>query len=136
DVLVFNPTMGHWRIHEGIDVTGEAGAPVYAAADGVIESVYDDPLLGKCVRISHSGQAVTVYCNLQNELAEGIVSGATVESGQALGAVGETALSEVAEEPHLHFEMEVNGVSVDPLDYISKESQEVSFTFDDTAYEG
>ncbi|MBO7150163.1 MAG: M23 family metallopeptidase, partial [Clostridia bacterium] len=114
----------------------EAGAPVYAAADGVIESVYDDPLLGKCVRISHSGQAVTVYCTLQSELAEGIVSGAAVESGQALGAVGETALSEVAEEPHLHFEMEVNGVSVDPLDYISKESQEVSFTFDDTAYEG
>ena len=136
DVLVFNPTMGHWRIHKGIDVTGEVGAPVYAAADGVVESVYDDPLLGKCVRIAHSGKAATIYCNLQNELAEGIVAGAAVESGQTLGAVGETALSEVAEEPHLHFEMEVDGVSVDPLAYIAKESQEVSFTFDDTAYEG
>ena len=58
------------------------------------------------------------------------------ESGQLLGAVGDTALSEVAEEPHLHFEMEIDDVSVNPLDYISKESQEASFTFDDTVYEG
>lgn len=136
DVLVFNPTMGHWRIHKGIDVTGEVGAPVYAAADGVVESVYLDPLYGKCVRIAHSGKAVTVYCNLQDELAEGITAGATVKSGQLLGAVGDTALSEVAEEPHLHFEMEIDDVSVNPLDYISKESQEACFTFDDTVYEG
>lgn len=136
DVLVYNPTMGHWRVHEGIDVTAEAGAPVYAAAQGTVESVYDDPLLGRCVRLTHSGNAATVYCNLQDELAQGIIAGASVTAGQLLGAVGETALSEMAEQPHLHFEMEVNGAAADPLDYITKESQQAAFTFDDTAYEG
>ena len=45
--------------------------------------------------------------------------GDTVKSGEVLGAVGESALIEIAEEPHLHFALSVAGKSVNPLDYIS-----------------
>jgi murein DD-endopeptidase MepM/ murein hydrolase activator NlpD len=55
-------------------------------------------------------------------LAEGIKAGASVKSGQAIGTVGETAISELADEPHLHFEMTVGGLSVDPLEYFSEQA--------------
>ena len=106
-----------------------------AAADGTVSEIVDDPFLGKTVKISHSGQGVTIYSNLAGELAEGIKVGAAVKCGQAIGCVGESAISEIADEPHLHFEMTVAGASVDPMDYISEESRAASLT-EDTAYEG
>ena len=44
-----------------------------------------------------------------------------VEAGQLIGSVGDTAMIEIAEEPHLHMEMTVKGLQVDPLDYFSQE---------------
>lgn len=117
DVQVFSRTMQDYRVHTGIDLATEAGAPVLAAADGTIARVWDDPLMGKCVAIAHAANAQTVYKNLAAELPEGIVKGASVLRGQRIGTVGESALAEVAEEPHLHLEMTVNGEMIDPLEY-------------------
>ena len=48
--------------------------------------------------------------------------GVTVKAGQTIGYVGESAMVEIAEEPHLHFEMTVNGIAVDPLAYFEEEA--------------
>ena len=56
---------------------------------------------------------------LAPDSAEGKTVGAKVTMGQTIGAVGDTSLVEIAEEPHLHFEIKVDGQYADPLDYIA-----------------
>ena len=130
DVPVFSLTTNDWRTHTGVDIACALGDAVYAAADGTVLSVASDPMMGTTVRISHSGDAVTVYKNLAASLADGIEEGARVIAGQVIGAVGDTAMIESADEPHLHFEMSVKGVAVDPMEYISEESKNASLTTD------
>ena len=123
-VQVFSNTLGEWRVHLGIDIMTNVSAPVYAAAGGKISQISDDPLWGKCVWIEHTGDAVSIYRGLCDELAEGIEVGARVDEGSLLGAVGEGGILELAEDPHLHFEMKVGGQDVDPIEYFSKSALE------------
>ena len=111
--------MGDYRIHLGIDIETEANAPVNAVAQGTVKQIWEDPMMGWCLALEHSGECVTVYKNLAKDMAEGITVGASVAEGQLLGNVGDTAMMEIAEEPHLHMEMTVKGLQVDPLDYFS-----------------
>ena len=136
DVLVFSPTMNDHRVHLGIDIATAAGAAVSATADGVIDGIWSDPLMGQCISIKHDGGFVSYYRNLSTELPEGIEMGAAVKSGQVIGAVGESALIEIADEPHLHFELKLDGKQVDPITWISEESQAASLTGSDGIYEG
>ncbi|MCQ2354588.1 MAG: M23 family metallopeptidase [Clostridia bacterium] len=135
-IQVFSDTLGEWRVHLGIDIMTEAGAPVCAAADGKIISVTDEPLYGTCVAVEHSGGAVTVYKNLSDTVPDGIKTGKTVKSGQLIGSVGEGCVMELSEDPHLHFEMTVNGEPVNPLEYFSSGALSTLKTASDTAYEG
>ena len=121
-IQVFSPTMGDYRIHLGVDMATAEDAPVMAAADGVISQIWDDPMMGKCLAISHSGDCYTIYKNLDNALPDDIAVGASVTAGQQIGTVGETATLELAEEPHLHLEMTVKGLSVDPMEYFSAQA--------------
>ena len=118
-VQVFSNTLGEWRVHLGIDIMTEAAAPVYAAAEGKIVSVEDDPLWGKCVTVEHDGDALSIYRNLSDTLPDSVKVGAKVKTGDLLGAVGDGGVLELADEPHLHFELRVKGVDVDPLEYFS-----------------
>lgn len=120
---VWSDTMGDYRIHLGIDISAAENAPVYAAADGKISKIWDDALMGRCVAIEHGGDVYTIYKNLSETMASGIQTGATVKCGQQIGHIGETAVSEFADEPHVHLEMTVGGLAVDPLDYMSEESK-------------
>lgn len=133
DTQVFSPTMNDYRVHLGIDIATEEAAPVCAVAEGTVAQVWEDPMMGWCVAISHAGDCVTVYKNLAKQLGEGITVGAEVAAGQLLGSVGDTALLEIAEEPHLHMEMTVKGLQVDPLDYFSKSV--LSTLTEDSIYE-
>lgn len=117
---VFSDTMKDWRVHLGIDIQAKAGDAVYAAADGKVTKIWDDPLYGKSLTIGHTGKAVTVYKNLAGTLAEGVEVGKEVKAGQIIGAVGDGAIIEIADEPHIHFEVKIDDVSVNPLDYLSK----------------
>ncbi len=135
ETLVYSNTTEDWRVHKGIDITTGMGAQVMAAAKGKITAIEDDPLYGKTVVITHSGGAVTRYANLSGEMPQGIAVGAEVTGGQVIGTVGETAGIEIAEEPHLHFEMTVGGQYVDPLEYILENSQQASLN-QDVSYEG
>ena len=108
-------------MHLGIDIATEEAAPVCAMAAGTVAQIWEDPMMGWSIALSHTGDAVTVYKNLSKQFAEGIAIGAEVEAGQLLGSVGDTAMIEIAEEPHLHMEMTVKGLQVDPLEYFSKD---------------
>ena len=123
-IQVWSETMGDYRVHLGIDIATTDGAPVCAVADGVVEKVWDDALMGRCMAIAHEGNIYTFYKNLSTTLESGIKEGSEVKSGQKIGTVGSTAISELADEPHLHLEMTVNGLAVDPRDYFNNEAKD------------
>jgi len=125
DVLVWSNTMEDYRTHNGIDICASVGEGVMAAADGIVTDVYEHPLMGNTVVISHDGDAMTVYQNLADDIA--VSAGDVVKSGEVIGAVGESAMIEIAEEPHLHFEMLVSNERVDPLEYISKATMTIVY---------
>ena len=129
---VFSATMNDYRVHLGVDIETSESAPVYAAADGTVAEIWEDPMMGQCIAVQHSGDAVSIYKNLALEMAEDVEAGAKIKSGQLLGYVGESAMTELADEPHLHFELTVAGLQVDPLEYMDKEA---IATLSSSAYE-
>ena len=118
---VFSNTLEEWRVHTGIDISTEDAAAVTAAADGIVSAMYDDPMLGRTVVITHNQNVKTVYSNLTVEDAAFVNVGDAVKRGDRIGTVGDTSISELAEEPHLHFEVKVGDEAVNPLDYMSDE---------------
>lgn len=120
DCQVFSNTMNDYRVHIGVDMVTNASAPVYAAADGKIDKIWEDTLMGYCIAVKHSGDCYTIYQNLAETLPDGIAEGVSVRSGQLIASVGDSAMVEIADEPHLHFEMTVAGLSVDPLEYFDE----------------
>ncbi len=124
ELQVYSTTMNDYRVHLGVDIVTEENAPVYAAADGTVSKIWKDVRMGYCIAVEHSGDCLTVYKNLAETLPAGITEGAKVRSGQLIASVGESAMIEVAEEPHLHFEMTVDELSVDPLEYFSEKALE------------
>lgn len=133
DVQVFSQTLQEYRTHLGIDIATAAGAEVCAVADGTVSQIWEDPLMGWCVALTHAGDCVTVYKNLAKDMAQDLAVNSEVKKGQLLGYVGDTAIMEIAEEPHLHMEMTVKGLQVDPLDHFS--AAVIKTLSEDTIYE-
>ena len=119
DIPVYSLTMNDYRAHTGIDIAASLGSEVVAASSGIVCRVWSYPIMGQSVTIDHGDEIYTTYMNLSPEIAEGITVGAKVTMGQTIGSVGDTSLTEIAEEPHLHFEIKVDGQYADPLDYIA-----------------
>lgn len=126
-ILVYSLTMNDYRTHTGIDYSAEIGSPVYAAADGTIGEVWEDPMMGTCISVIHTGGAVSIYKNLSKDssLIEEITAGAIVKAGQVIASVGETAMIEQSDEPHLHYELKVKDQFVNPADYIQVSNEVV-----------
>lgn len=129
--LSYSLTMNDYRTHAGIDVEAGTGSAVCAVEHGRISAIYYDHLMGCCIEIDHGDGFVSVYKNLSDELPEGIELEKEVKKGDVIGAVGSSALIEQAEEPHLHFELKVNGASVDPLNYITLTEETMNETYED-----
>ena len=121
-VPVFSNTLDEWRIHTGLDIMAELGTEVKATADGSVSAVYNHPMLGMTVEITHEGEYKSMYSGLAKEGIT-VSLGDTVTSGTTLGLIGDTSISELADEPHLHFELYASEVSVNPLDYFTAESK-------------
>lgn len=117
DELMYDVTMGDWRTHDGIDVASELGQHVMASADGTVTDIYDDPLYGTTVVLSHGGGYETVYSNLA--ALPTVEIGDTVTAGETIGAIGTTAICEAGMVYHLHFAMRMDGESVNPGDYLA-----------------
>ena len=100
----------------GVDIKAEKATVVKAAAEGKVKSIKNDPRYGITVVVEHVNGFKTIYSNLLT--AEFVNEEETVKKGQTLGTVGNTATFEIADAPHLHFEIQKNDVSLDPTLYL------------------
>lgn len=114
--LIYSDTLQEWTTHNGIDIRAEKTTVVKSAESGTVKTIKNDPRYGLTIVIEHENGFQTVYSNLLT--SEFVVEGEKVEKGQALGTVGNTAAFEIADEPHLHFEILKDLVQVDPLIYL------------------
>jgi murein DD-endopeptidase MepM/ murein hydrolase activator NlpD len=107
---------GRWAaFHNGIDVAGQHGTPILAAADGIVDYTGWYFNYGKTVRIVHSDSLVSSYSHMSN-FAAGVGPGSRVRKGQLIGYVGSTGRSTG---PHLHFCVIIDGRFVDPAPYVA-----------------
>ena len=117
DRLMYNETLEDWRTHDGVDIAAAVGDAVLSASSGTVFSVDNDPLMGTTVVIDHADGCRTTYANLQANPA--VAEDDKVSAGQIIGAVGETAVAEAAQGPHLHFSVSKNGTPMDPNEYLN-----------------
>lgn len=116
DSLVYSDTLQEWTTHTGIDIKADKTTVVKSAEAGIVKTIKNDPRYGLTVIVEHENGFQTVYSNLLT--SEFVVEGEKVEKGQSLGTVGNTAAFEIADEPHLHFEILKDLVQVDPNIYL------------------
>jgi len=116
DTLVYSETLDEWIVHNGIDIKADKTTVVKAAEAGTIKAIKNDPRYGLTIVIQHNMDYTTVYSNLLT--SEFVVEGEAVEKGQSIGTVGNTGAFEIADEPHLHFEIQKEGTYVNPSNYI------------------
>ncbi|MEK5162783.1 peptidoglycan DD-metalloendopeptidase family protein [Paenibacillus sp. FSL R5-0527] len=108
---------GH-ELHKGLDIGGGVGDPVYAAADGTVTDAGHNSARGNYITVSHPSGLSTIYMHLSKIEAE---KGDSVKQGEKIAEMGSTGRSTG---PHLHFQVEKNGATVDPELYLRKPGEE------------
>lgn len=111
-----HPVLGYWRLHAGIDLRDRCGEPVYAGRDGTVQWARNRSGYGGQVMIDHgwvNGSSLMSSYNHMSGFAVG--AGAQVRAGQVIGYAGNTGTSAAC---HLHFEVYVNGGTVNPRSYL------------------
>ncbi len=103
-----HPILRFARFHDGVDIGAAWGAPVFAAADGVVSGAGWSGGYGQQVRLAHSDGVMTSYSHLSRIIA---APGTRVQRGQIIGLVGSSGFSTG---PHVHFEVRKFGRPVDP----------------------
>jgi murein DD-endopeptidase MepM/ murein hydrolase activator NlpD len=98
--------------HDGIDIGAAENEPIYAAADGKVTSTGFDHARGNNIVIEHSGGLRSIYMHL-NKIT--VSEGNSVTKGQTIGLLGSTGRSTG---PHLHYQLERNGATIDPEPYL------------------
>lgn len=108
-----HPITGQYKLHTGVDIGAPMGADFIAANDGIVIKAGMNSAYGNMVIIDHGGGITTLYAHGSEILVE---LGQTVKRGDAILKVGSTGYSTG---PHAHFEVRINGVTTDPLPYIT-----------------
>ncbi len=103
-----SPWTGKPEFHSGLDIPKRKGTPVYAPGDGVVESVEKNKVNGRMVVLNHGQGITTRYAHLSKTHVK---KGDKVRKGQQIANVGNTGKSTSS---HLHYEVRVNGVPIDP----------------------
>ena len=116
DQLIYSKTLDQWMTHDAVDLKAAVGTEVKCVLAGTVQKVLEDDLLGYTVIVEHSNDRTTMYANLGADIP--VKQGDKVNAGDVLGTVGTSAISECAEEPHLHFAFYVGSKPVDPADYV------------------
>ena len=107
-----HPVLGRRKRHKGIDLAAPTGTPVYATADGAITRADRSRTYGLVIYIDHGAELETRYAHLSKLL---VADGQDVRKGDLIGYVGSTGRSTG---PHLHYEVRVDGVAVNPIPYM------------------
>ncbi len=118
--LLYSKTLDLWTTHEGMDIRAEEGSQVRAVMDGTVSEIVNDPQWGMTIVIDHGSGISTKYSNLST--LDMVTLGQKIKKGDVISGVGKTALYEIAEEPHLHFEVLKDGKNLDPKIYLPKQS--------------
>jgi murein DD-endopeptidase MepM/ murein hydrolase activator NlpD len=105
-----HPVLNDTRFHRGVDFAAPTGTPVFAAADGVVDTVDWRGNYGRYVKLRHARGMTTGYAHLAG-FAMGLGPGRAVRQGQIIGYVGASGL---ATGPHLYFEVRIDEKAVDP----------------------
>jgi len=107
-----SPFTGAKEFHKGLDISGRKGAPIVAPAKGkIIRRGYDD-YQGNYLQIDHGWGCITTFAHL---MTFNVSLGQEVERGEVIALMGSTGRST---NPHLHYQIEVNGKVVDPTNFI------------------
>ena len=116
DSLIYSETLKEWTTHFGVDIKAERATVVKSAADGTVKYIKNDPRYGLTIIIEHSNGFETRYCNLLT--TEFVSEGEEVKAGQTIGTVGDSAVYEIVDESHLHFEILKESENLNPSEYI------------------
>ncbi len=126
-----DPINGEGAFHSGLDIDAPWGTPVRAAADGNVSDASMGAGYGREVVLNHGHEVETVYGHLSSVA---VVPGQHVARGQVIGYVGQSGR---ATGPHLHYEVRVHNVPVNPHKYLRVTyAQVANLTSDSTAQEG
>ena len=106
-----SPFTGRREFHRGLDIATHAGSPIIAPANGLVTFAGSKGLMGNMVAIEHGFGMVTRYGHTQKLLKK---KGERVKRGEVIALVGNTGRSTG---PHLHYEVRLNGVAVNPMNY-------------------
>lgn len=107
-----DPFNGSKAFHEGLDFPANTGVPIRAAADGIVSMAEQSAAYGNIVKVEHGSGLETRYAHASKILVK---VGERVSKGQAVALVGSTGRSTG---PHLHYEIRLNGNSLDPRQYL------------------
>jgi murein DD-endopeptidase MepM/ murein hydrolase activator NlpD len=101
------------EFHKGLDISAPPGTPIYAPARGVVAFIERDAAYGLVLNITHGTGLVTRYAHLQR--VGNIKPGQVVQRGEIIAYIGDSGRSTG---PHLHYEVRISGVPVNPMRYI------------------
>ena len=116
-----HPVTGGRRRHKGVDLAAPTGTPIYATADGIVGKAQWFSSYGLYIRIDHGADLETRFAHL-SKLA--VAAGERVKKGDLIGYVGSTGRSTG---PHLHYEVRIDGVAVNPIPYMVESEAQQAF---------
>lgn len=116
-----HPVLGGRRAHKGVDLAGPTGTPVYATADGTVSMAQWFSSYGNYIQLEHGGSLQTRYGHLSGYAVR---QGQKVRKGDLIGYIGSTGRSTG---PHLHYEVRVAGVAVNPVPYMVETTAQQAF---------
>ena len=117
EALSYNQTTRDWRVHNGIDLAAEDGAPVLAAADGEVYTVYEDDAMGHTVVIRHNDGYTSCYSSLSDKLT--VKPGDKVTMGDPIGYAADSAIVESTLGSHVHFSVTHYDEPMDPEEFLA-----------------
>ncbi len=116
-----HPVLGGLRGHKGVDMAAPSGTPIYATADGMVSKAEWFSSYGNFIAIAHGAELETRFGHLSRMA---VSAGQRVRKGDLIGYVGSTGRSTG---PHLHYEVRVAGMAVDPTPYMSETGAQRAF---------
>ncbi|HZU63034.1 MAG TPA: M23 family metallopeptidase [Novosphingobium sp.] len=111
----WHPILGGRREHKGVDLAGPVGTPVHATADGTVARADWFSGYGLYIQLEHGGNLETRYGHMSRL---NVAAGQYVHKGDVIGYIGTTGRTTG---PHLHYEVRIDGVAVNPVPYMQGE---------------